>query len=173
MKAYFIFAGILCALVLGACTVQKAVSGIRTGNIAPEISATDPGGNIINLSSQRGKYVLIEFWEAGNSQARKNHFEMGRMYQKYRDENFKDGTGFTIYSISIDSDKAKWLSAIKEDIMVWPSQVIDTDGWNAKPLLDYAVASLPKYYLLNGEGIILQHNIIISDLETILKSYIE
>jgi len=127
----------------------------------------------LTLRSLRGKYVLIEFWESGNSQSRKNHFELGRMYQKYRDGNFEDGNGFTIYSISIDSDKTKWLSAIREDIMVWPMQVIDTNSWNSKPLLDYTVASLPKYYLLNGEGIILQHNIIISDLEKILIKYLE
>ena len=153
--------------------MQKAVIGTRAGDIAPEISAVDPGGNALLLSSQRGKYVLVEFWESGNSQARKNHFEMGRMYQKYRDGKFEGATGFTIYSVSIDSDKSKWLSAIREDIMVWPMQVIDTNSWNSKPLLDYAVASLPKYYLLNGEGVILQHNIIISDLENILKTYLE
>ncbi len=147
--------------------------GIRTGNLAPEISAVDAGGNILNLSSQRGKYVLIEFWESGNSQARANHFEMGRLYQKYRDGLFEGANGFTIFSFSIDSDKSKWLSAVKEDVIVWPMQVIDTASWNSKPLLDYAVASLPKYYLLNGDGVILQHNIIIADLETVIKEYLD
>lgn len=173
MKTYFAIVCLFFALVIGACTAQKAVIGTRTGDIAPEITAVDPGGNNLTLSSQRGKYVLVEFWEAGNSQSRKNHFEMGRMYQKYKDGNFEDASGFTIFSISIDSDKTKWLSAIREDLMVWPMQVIDTNSWNAKPLFDYAVASLPKYYLLNGDGIILQHNIIISDLESILKSHLE
>lgn len=173
MKTYFIIACLFCALVLSACTTVKPVVGIRSGNIAPEISAIDPGGNTLSLNGQRGKYVLVEFWESGNSQSRKNHFEMGRMYQKYRDANFKEANGFTIFSISIDSDKSNWLSAIREDAVVWPLQVIDTNSWNSKPLLDYAVASLPKYYLLDEEGIILQHNIIISDLETILKTYLE
>ncbi len=173
MKTFYIIVCLFFALLFSACTAPKAVSGTRSGDIAPEISAVDPGGNTLTLSSLRGKYVLVEFWESGNSQSRKNHFEMGRMYQKYRDGIFEDGNGFTIYSISIDSDKSKWLSAIREDVMVWPAQVIDTNAWNSKPLLDYAVASLPKYYLLNGEGIILQHNIIISDLEKILIKYLE
>lgn len=172
MKTYSCFLGIICIVAFGGCAVQTPVVGTKAGNLAPEISAPDASGNILTLSSLRGKYVLIEFWQSENNQSRKNHFEMGRLYQKYRDADFKDGEGFDIFSLSIDNEKNKWLSALREDVVVWPAQVIDTSSWGSKTLLEYSVASLPKYYLLDEKGVILRHNIIITELEDILKSYI-
>lgn len=162
----------LCLVAFNGCAVQTAAVGTKAGNLAPEISAPDPAGNILTLSSLRGKYVLVEFWQSENSQSRKNHFEMGRLYQKYRDANFKNGDGFSIFSLSIDAEKNNWLSALREDVVVWPMQTIDSSSWKSKTLLDYSVASLPKYFLLDEKGVILKHNIIIADLEDILKTYI-
>lgn len=95
---------------------------------------------------------------------------MQRMYGKYKSVEFKEGNGLEIYSLSIDADKAAWSKAVKEDGITWPIIVNDSKAWNAAAVLDYKIASLPKYFLINDQGIIINHNIIISDLEKILES---
>lgn len=91
------------------------------------------------------------------------------MYQKFKTASFKEGEGLEVYSLSIDSDIAAWQAAVKEDGIVWPVIVNDQKAWNAQAILDYKVATLPKYFLINESGVIINHNIIISDLEKILN----
>jgi len=43
---------------------SQAEVGLEIGNIAPEINLPDKDGNMVSLSSLRGKVVLISFWAA-------------------------------------------------------------------------------------------------------------
>ncbi|HMU70907.1 MAG TPA: TlpA disulfide reductase family protein [Chitinophagales bacterium] len=156
------------AIVLNSCKTPAPVVGDHIGNIAPEISAPDAQGKTQSLSALQGKLVLVEFWDSNNSASRKNHFEMQRMYSKYRNTSLDGGNGFAIYSISIDTDPKKWQEAIAADGINFTTMVNDTQAWNSKAVLDYNIASLPKYFLIDDKGIIINHNILIPELEKIL-----
>jgi len=168
MKTQFIYLGIAILMLVGACKVSAPIVGLQAGNLAPEISASKADNSIAKLSEMRGKLVLVEFWDSNNTGAKKNHFEIQRMYMKFKQTEFKEGTGFDIYSISIDSDKALWEKTVAAEGTTWATNVIDTKAWNAQPVLDYKIASLPKYFLINGKGEIINHNILTTDLEQIL-----
>lgn len=170
MRTHKLYVILGMVLLTVACNTTKPVIGLQKGNLAPEITATNAANTAISLSSLRGKLVLLEFWDASNSVARKNHFEIQRLYSKYQQTNFKAGNGFEIYSLSIDSDRSIWTKAIQADGVSWPIIVNDPMGWNSKPVFDFKIASLPKYFLINETGEIINHNIIISDLEQILTA---
>ncbi len=169
MKTQGLIMGMAMVVLIISCKTTAPTIGVSSGNLAPEITATNVSGNSIKLSDYKGKLVLLEFWDSNNSVARKNHFEIQRMYQKFKTASFKEGEGLEVYSLSIDSDIAAWQAAVKEDGIVWPVIVNDRKAWNAQAILDYKVATLPKYFLINESGVIINHNIIISDLEKILN----
>lgn len=156
-------------LSVSACKTTTPVAGDRIGNIAPDITASDAVGQMQSLNALRGKLVLVEFWDSNNTAARKNHYEMERMYVKYRDKELDGGNGFAIYSISIDKDPEVWKKAIAADGIHFTAMVNDPQAWNSKAVLDYNIATLPKYFLIDKNGIILNHNILIPDLEKILQ----
>ncbi len=89
------------------CSTAHKTTGTSTGNISPDIISQSHEGKEISLSELKGSYFLIEFWESGNSAARSNHFEMQRLYQKYKSAEFEKGNGFCIYSLSFDTDRSK------------------------------------------------------------------
>lgn len=151
------------------CATPTPETGTRNGNLAPEIRLTDAGGSTRALSDLRGKLVLIEFWDAPNAASRRNHFELQRLYQKYQHSTFSSGTGFTVYSVNLDTDIGAWQKAIQEDALTFPNIVNDSTGWNSSAVAQYNIASLPKYFLINENGIIINHNILIPDLERILN----
>ncbi len=173
MKTRFIYLGISLLILVVACKTSAPLVGVQAGNIAPEISALKADNTTAKLSEMRGKLVLVEFWDSNNAVAKKNHFEIQRMYMKFKQTEFKEGSGFDIYSISIDTDKALWEKTVIADGITWPYKVIDTKAWNAQPVLDYRIASLPKYFLINEDGEIINHNILITDLEQILTKLID
>lgn len=168
---HLIAAAIVC-LCLYSCATSQKIVGNKTGDLAPDISAGDTNGEIIKLSSLRGKVVLLEFWDSQNTLSRKNHDEIERLYEKYRNTNFQNGNGLDVFSFSIDAQKDKWVSAIREDKTTWSYHACDFKSWNSKAALDYQLATTPKYYLIDGNGIIIKRNILIPDLENILTEFI-
>ena len=124
------------------------------GKPAPDFEEllTDRKTNL-KLSDLKGKYVMIDFWASWCGPCRKENPNVVKTYTKYKDD------GFTIVSVSLDTDKQKWLGAIQADGLIWPNHVSDLGGWNSKVSKKYNVSSIPFTVLIDKEGNILQTNL--------------
>lgn len=146
-------------LPLTAFAQSGNVIGLNVGNIAPEISLKSPNDSVILLSSLRGKMVLIDFWASWCGPCRKENPAVVKAYKKYKEEIFVNGNGFTVYSVSLDRDKASWQAAIKKDSLTWPYHVSDLMFWNNAAAQAYQVYSIPANYLIDANGVILAKNL--------------
>jgi thiol-disulfide isomerase/thioredoxin len=120
--------------------------GLSIGAIAPDIMLKDTAGNEITLSSLKGKYVLIDFWASWCGPCRIENPNVVSAYNKYKDK------GFTIYSVSLDQDMARWKKAILVDKLSWPYHVSELKGWNSKVCQEYNITSIPNNFLLDPDG---------------------
>ena len=68
---------------------------LKVGDEAPEIALPSPNGEIIKLSSTRGKIVLLDFWASWCSPCRIENPNLVKAYNLYRSKGFPDLPGFT------------------------------------------------------------------------------
>ncbi|MBD2721242.1 TlpA disulfide reductase family protein [Hymenobacter armeniacus] len=122
------------------------------GTQAPEINLPTPQGNKLALSSLRGKYVLIDFWASWCGPCRQENPNVVKAYNQFKDK------GFTIYSVSLDQDKAKWEKAIAADGLTW-NHVSDLAGWNSVAGAAYGVKAIPQSFLIDPQGKIIAKNL--------------
>ncbi len=129
------------------------------GSEAPDFAAPNPEGKPVRLSELRGKVVLLQFWASWCKPCRRNNPKLVALYDRYHDK------GFDIFSFSIDTDKGKWVQAIKQDNLKWQYHASDLKGWKSPIAQLYKVTHTPTYILISPTGHIIAYDIHPSLLE--------
>jgi peroxiredoxin len=159
LKKYF-----LVALIFSASLQLKAQ--IRQGYDAPDIALPSVNGDTIQLSSLKGKVVLLDFWASWCGPCRVANKGLTKLYQKFK------AKGFEIYSVSLDDDKSKWTNAIKKDKINW-LQVNDGGGWDAQTAVKWGINAIPTSYLINKDGKLIAMDLEGKELEKALKDLLD
>jgi thiol-disulfide isomerase/thioredoxin len=152
---------------------REARIGLSIGSKAPEISEKGINGEFLKLSSLRGKVVLIDFWASWCGPCRRENPYVVNTYNSYKDKKFKNGEGFTIFSVSLDKSKEAWMKGIQDDNLIWDYHVSDLEGWRSKYAGVYDISSIPSNFLIDGDGIIIGHNLRGPALENIIKQLLK
>ncbi len=142
----------------------EAANPFARGKQVPDFTElrTD-GKKSMKLSDLRGQVVLLDFWASWCGPCRAENPNVVKNYQKYKD------AGFTVMSVSLDSNKDKWLAAIQADQLSWPNHVSDLGGWNSKVAKLYGVQSIPFTVLIDKDGKVIATNLRGAALEQTLQ----
>ncbi|EHQ28066.1 TlpA disulfide reductase family protein [Mucilaginibacter paludis] len=123
----------------------KSVSITSLGKTAPLFTMNNVSGKPVSLADLKGKVVLIDFWASWCEPCRAESPNLKTQYKLYKDK------GFEIISVSVDTDKKRWLAAIEEDGLPW-LQVSDLKGSNNAAARVYGVNGVPAFFLIDREG---------------------
>ena len=144
------------------------ISATHIGKVAPNFSAPNPTGKIIELNSVKGKATLVHFWSSWYKASRRENKRLVQLYERYHDK------GLEMIGVSLDGNsnqtdpKSDWKQAIKEDQLIW-SQISNLNYFNDTISKAYNVRSLPASFLLDSKGVIVGKNLNGNSLEDKLK----
>lgn len=123
---------------------EVAKTRIQSGQTAPAFTLKDISGRDFSLSTQRGRYVILDFWGSWCGSCIKGMPKMKEYYARYKDR-------FEIVGVDCSDTEAKWKAAVKEHALPW-IHVFNgpTDGVDTR----YAVNVYPTKILINPDGTI-------------------
>ncbi len=116
-----------------------------------ELSFTATDGKEIDVSKMRGKVILVDFWATWCGPCVAEIPNVVATYKKLHEK------GFEIVGISFDQDKDKLATMTKEKEMPW-SQYFDGEGWGNKFGKQFGITSIPRMWLINKKGMVVDTN---------------
>lgn len=130
---------------------STAKAQIKIGEAIPSITLKSNTSNEVNITSFKGKYVLIDFWASWCAPCRLGNKKLVQLHNEVSSSTIE------IIGISIDTDATKWLKAIEKDKIKF-TQLIDPKGFDAITAIQFGIDELPSKYLFNPEGILIAKN---------------
>lgn len=118
------------------------------GMISPNIEAFDKMGKLVNLSDLRGKYVLLNFTATGCAPCVASLGDLRELTENYNDS-------LAVVSYSQDKSKSVWLKTLNKHKSSWLN-MWDGSGSKGKTSIEYGINSIPAFFLINPDGVIIE-----------------
>jgi peroxiredoxin len=146
----------------GKAMAEKIAIAKKTGigAYAMDFTQNDTADVPVNLTSFRGKYVLLDFWASWCGPCRAENPNVVKVFNRYKDK------GFTVLGVSLDrpGQKERWMKAIHDDQLYW-THVSDLKFWDNAVAKQYVIEAIPQNYLLDPQGKIIAKGIRGEELE--------
>jgi peroxiredoxin len=130
---------------------NMASAQVNLGDAIPSITLKSSSNKEVNITSFKGKYVLVDFWASWCAPCRLGNKKLVMLHDEVSQDKIE------IIGISIDTDVNKWLKAIEKDKIKF-TQLIDSKGFDAETAVRFGVDELPSKYLFNKVGILIAKN---------------
>ena len=146
-------------------TVQAALYKalkLQPGQPAPDFTLYDLDGQPVSLSQFKGQVVLLDFWASWCGPCIGDLPDLRAIKEKAADQPL------VFLNLSLDTDEAAWREAVdKHEI---EGVHVRADGWGADVAKSYQVNSLPSYYLVDSQGLIVERLRMIRDTDEIVAT---
>ncbi len=123
-------------------------------------------GGEISAAETRGKMVLLYFWATWCKPCTEELPQLRALYEQYHDR------GFEIIGVNLDNELADIAPFLTEHKVNWP-QIYEPGGMEGPQAQSFGIISLPTMILTDQNGKVVNRNISIGDLKTVLTDSIK
>lgn len=129
----------------------------------PHIDTASNSAGTVDLSSLKGKYVLVNFWDSHNAVSRIAAGEYDRFLRSHRHSNLR------LLSVNTDDNRRLYDEIVSHDGLDRSTQYHISDTRRGKAAPDYHPVQGYASYLVNPQGKVVAVNPSVTQLENILQ----
>ena len=129
-----------------------------------DLNGTTIDGKKLSLRDFKGKPVLVHYWATWCEPCKVDIARIRELHEKYRQD-------IVVVGIALDGDKASLQRFLLSKPLNWP-QLYEPGGLDGRLAEELGVLTLPTMLLLDKEGVVVERNLMVTDLEKSLKSVI-
>ncbi len=118
---------------------------VKIGDEVPELGLKDMKGEVLEMKSLRGKYVMLDFWGSWCGWCIKGYPKLKEYYAKYKDK-------LEVVGIDCNDKEKAWKDCVKKHNLPW-LQVRSEDGVTE---MKFRVEGFPYKVLISPEGKVLK-----------------
>lgn len=130
-----------------AKNIKKRLTYLHNGSVAPEFEFVDMRDSVVNLTKLKGKFVYLMFWSTDNTISLNELKLMKGLYDKYKWD-------IEFICINVDDEIKPMKDFLKKNSSYKWTFV--HGGKDKKIREKYNVTTLPQFYLIDPNGILLQ-----------------
>jgi thiol-disulfide isomerase/thioredoxin len=128
------------------------------------LSGTTIDGQKISLQQFKGKPVLVHYWATWCEPCKVDIARIRELQEKYQRD-------IVVVGIALDENKSALQQFLAKKPLNWP-QLFEPGGLDGRLAEDLGVLTLPTMLLIDKEGIVVERNILVTDLENKLKEVV-
>jgi thiol-disulfide isomerase/thioredoxin len=158
-------AGIIVGALLGSMTSENQARPTLINhhlNRPARLSGITLEGKSFDITSRRGKVVLVDFWATWCPPCRDELPRLKSLYERYHDD------GLEIVGVSLDESKGELADFVQRQGIPWLQIYSDSpgeQGWENPLLFQYTIRAIPYTLLADREGTIVASGLVGSLLE--------
>ena len=146
MRVWMCTLVLLALFVASGCNKHEELSAVE-GRLAPDFTLKDLSGRSVQLSSLKGKVVLVNFWATWCPPCREEIPSMLRMNQAMQ------GKPFQWLAVSIDEGGKEAVAGFFKKAGAEMPALLDTDGAVARR---YGTTGVPETFVIDTKGVIMK-----------------
>ncbi len=163
---------VLIVLCWAGCYFYK-MPKFSDGESVQNFNATLIDGSDFNTKDLRGTIFLLDFWGSWCGPCRKENPELVSLYNDYNNREYENDLSFEIVSVAIETNEARWKSAIAKDALHWKYHIVQLDRFKSPIATQYGVREIPTKYLINEKGVIIGVNQKVSEIRQYLDQQLK
>lgn len=119
---------------------------------AKDFQVTLLDGMTFRLADQKGKVVLVDFWDVKCPPCRKEMPHLKEMFDEFKDH------GLEIIGISLDTDRRLLADYLQEAALPW-KLACSYKGWRDETAMLYKISATPSTWLVDRRGLLRHYNL--------------
>jgi peroxiredoxin len=132
---------------------------VTSGTSAPDFTAKSLDGRTVQLSSLRGKAVLLDFWATWCTPCIEEFPRIRKLRDKFKRSELE------IIGVSTDVDEKAWRKFLSQRRLPWTQVLSATASPIENPAILYGVEEIPDLVVIDRHGMIVARQILAEDLE--------
>jgi thiol-disulfide isomerase/thioredoxin len=130
--------------------LYERAASVAVGRPAKPFTAVDLDGNAVTLDDLRGQPVYLDIWASWCLPCRKSIPDILQLTKDMKDQPVQ------VVMLSVDDDEASWRKLAEQH--PGPRHLLVQGGLSNAFSKDYNLSGVPKYFLLDRQGVILDNN---------------